>query len=209
MSYSTIEYPVNFNESDVDSDYNTESSEEQAGQEQAPEEHQEFNMDFSFTMDCLQLLNIREDLFQGQIGDDFKELKNTMVNFCKENKVYLETLVEEEKMERQKADLEEWNPELVDGYVYIPIAPQTDVNCEERVENQGPENQACQEYEQEPEPFNEEEWAIQQANEWEIKIQENDIYRAKLFVQAKSNLNAANILSKKVSTNTQSMFYSQ
>ena len=65
MSYSTIQYPVNFNESDVDSDYNTESSEEQVGQEQAPEEHQEFNMDLSFTLNCLQLLNFREDLFQG------------------------------------------------------------------------------------------------------------------------------------------------
>ena len=197
MSNSTTEYPVNFQDiSDVDSDYNTEASEEQ----------QELNMDLSFTLTCLQLLNTREDLFQGEIGDELKKLTNTVVNFYKENHVYLDNLVVEAQKERQRADFDDWNPELVDGYVYIPTAPLAQDNNEEEVV----EHHACEELEQqEPEPFNEEEWAIEQANQWAKKIEENDIYREKLFVQAESNLNAADILSMELSTNTQSMFYYQ
>ena len=199
MSNSTTEYTVNFQDiSNVASDYNT-------------EKQQEFNMDLSFTLTCLQLLNIREDLFQGPISDEFKKLTNTMVNFCKENQVYLDSLVVKEQKERQQADLEEWNPELVNGYVYIPTAHTAEDNYEDKgSEEEEVENQACQESkQQQSEPFNEEEWAIKHAIEWANQIKKNDIYRQKVFVQAESNFHAAEMLSMKRKTKTQSMFYYQ
>ena len=43
----------------------------------------------------------------------------------KDNKVYLDNLVQQdqnEERERQRAEWREWNPELLEGYIYIPTA---------------------------------------------------------------------------------------
>ena len=100
----------------------------------------------------------------------------------------------------------EWNPELVNGYVYIPTAYTAEDNYEDKGSVEEVENQACQESKQQQlKPFNEEEWAIKQADQ----IKKNDIYREKVFVQAESNFHAAEMLSMKRKTKTQSMFYYQ
>ena len=192
---------------DMDSAFDSEGSEDK--------DREEINYDLSHTLTCLELLNENEELFEGEKGDAFKQMTNEMVKFYKDNQDYFDDIIfkdQKEKREREQVEWNDWNPEEL-----VPsVLQNNEVDDEPYVDEQDEEG------EEEPEfMVMEVETVLVESDTERVERQQreeqamadiiiaNDIYRQKIYNQAESNENAADILAQHLESQSQAMFYYQ
>ena len=190
---------------DMDSAFDSEGS----------EDREEINYDLSHTLTCLELLNENEELFEGEKGDAFKQMTNEMVKFYKDNQDYFDDIIfkdQKEKREREQVEWNDWNPEEL-----VPsVLQNNEVDDEPYVDEQDEEG------EEEPEfMVMEVETVLVESDTERVERQQreeqamadiiiaNDMYRQKIYNQAESNENAADILAQHLESQSQAMFYYQ